>query len=191
MAAIGMKHLVGAPWATQQTEGQLPKYGTGMKIGRAISSNITFQRNESELYADDVLAESDDTMTGGNIDMTVAEILDEVGAVIFGAKTDEDGAYHDSDLASPYIGMGYLREMKYQGQSTYRCTWLYKVQLAPAEEAAQTRGENTAWQSQRVTGKILGVTLDDGSTRFRSWKTFTEAAEATAWLNAKANYQST
>ena len=103
MAAIGMKHLVGAPWAAQQTEGQLPKYGTGMKIGRAISSNITFQRNESELYADDVLAESDDTMTGGSIDMTVAEILDEVGAVIFGAKTDADGAYHDSDLAKDCI----------------------------------------------------------------------------------------
>ena len=58
MAAIGMKHLVGAPWDAQQTEGQLPKYGTGMKIGRAISSNITFKRNESELYADDVLADA-------------------------------------------------------------------------------------------------------------------------------------
>lgn len=190
MAAIGMKHLVGAPWAESQTEGQLPKYGNGMIIGRAISSNVTFQRNESELYADDVLAESDDTMTGGTIDMTVAEILDEVGAVIFGNKKDEDDAYHDSDLSSPYIGLGYLREMKFQGISTYRCTWLYKVQLAPAEETANTRGENVAWQSQRVTGKVLGVTLDDGSTRFRSWKTFTDAAQATAWLNAKANYTS-
>lgn len=190
MAAIGMKHLVGAPWAENQTEGQLPVYGTGMKIGRAVSANITFQRNESELYADDVLAESDDTMTGGSIDMVVAEILDEVGAVIFGSKKDTDDSYHDSDLASPYIGMGYLREMKYQGKSSYRCTWLYKVQLAPAEETANTRGENTQWQTQRVTGKILGVTLDDGSTRFRSWKTFNSAEEATAWLNAKAKYQS-
>lgn len=43
MAAIGMRHLVGAPWAPaeQQTEGVLPKYGAGLKIGRAISANIT------------------------------------------------------------------------------------------------------------------------------------------------------
>ena len=188
MAAIGMKHLVGAPWAAQQTEGALPKYGNGMKIGRAVSANITFQRNESELYADDVLAESDNVLTGGTIDMTVAEILDEVGAVIFGNVKDEDNSYHDSDLASPYIGVGYLREMKYQGKSTYRATWLYKVQLAPAEETANTRGENVAWQTQRMTGEILGVTLDDGSTRFRAWKTFDKAEEATAWLNQKANY---
>jgi phi13 family phage major tail protein len=185
-----MKHLVGAPWAAQQTEGQLPVYGTGMKIGRAVSANITFQRNESELYADDVLAESDNVLTGGTLDVTVAEILDEVGEAIFGNKKDEDGSYHDSDLASPYIGMGYLREMKLQGKSTYRATWLYKVQLAPAEESANTRGETTTWQTQRMTGEILGVTLDDGSTRFRAWKTFDKAEEATAWLNAKANYQS-
>ena len=190
MAAIGMKHLVGAPWAAQQNEGQLPVYGTGMKIGRAVSANITFQRNESELYADDVLAESDNVLTGGTLDVTVAEILDEVGEAIFGNKKDEDGSYHDSDLASPYIGMGYLREMKLQGKSTYRATWLYKVQLAPAEESANTRGETTTWQTQRMTGEILGVTLDDGSTRFRAWKTFDKAEEATAWLNAKANYQS-
>ena len=190
MAAIGMKHLVGAPWAAKQNEGQLPVYGTGMKIGRAVSANITFQRNESELYADDVLAESDNVLTGGNLDVIVAEILDEVGEAIFGNKKDEDGSYHDSDLASPYIGMGYLREMKLQGKSTYRATWLYKVQLAPAEESANTRGETTTWQTQRMTGEILGVTLDDGSTRFRAWKTFDKAEEATAWLNAKANYQS-
>lgn len=190
MAAIGMKHLVGAPWAAQQNEGQLPVYGTGMKIGRAVSANITFSRNESELYADDVLAESDNVLTGGTLDVTVAEILDEVGEAIFGNKRDEDGSYHDSDLASPYIGMGYLREMKLQGKSTYRATWLYKVQLAPAEESANTRGETTTWQTQRMTGEILGVTLDDGSTRFRAWKTFDKAEEATAWLNAKANYQS-
>ena len=188
MAAIGMKHLVGAPWAAQQTEGALPVYGTGMKIGRAVSANITFQRNESELYADDVLAESDNVLTGGTIDMTVAEILDEVGAIIFGNTKESDDSYHDSDLASPYIGVGYLREMKYQGKSSYRATWLYKVQLAPAEETANTRGENTAWQTQRMTGEILGITLDDGSTRFRTWKTFDSADQATAWLNTKANY---
>lgn len=189
MAAIGMRYLVGAPFAEEQTEGQLPTYGSGLKIGRAISAKITFKRNDTELYADDVLAESDNTLTGGDIDMTVAEILDEVAAVIFGATKDEtSGEYSDSDKSSPYIGMGYLREMKYQGKSTFKATWLYKVQLAAAEEDAQTKGETTTFQTQRVTGEIMGVTLEDGTTKFRAWNTFDTAAEATAWLNKKANY---
>lgn len=194
MAAIGMRHLVGAPWAEpeQQTEGTLPKYGAGLKIGRAISANISFRRNDTDLYADDVLAESDNTITGGDIDMTVAEILDEVAMVIFGDKKEADTEeYHDSDQSTPYIGMGYMREMRYKGKSTFRATWLYKVQLATAEEAAQTKGENTNYQTQRVTGEILGVTLEDGSTRFRSWQTFDTAAKAVAWLNTKAGYQDT
>ena len=187
MAAIGMRHLVAAPFAETQTEGQLPTYGTGVKL-RAVSSNVTLNRNESELYADDVLAESDDTVTGGTIDMTVAEVLDEVGAALFGNKVGEDGEYHDSDVASPYIGIGYMREQKYQGKSTFRAVWFYKAQLAAAEDVAQTKGETTAFQTQRLTGKIMGVPMADGSVRFRAWKTFDEAAEATAWLNAKAHY---
>ena len=188
MAAIGMRHLVGAPWAPaeQQAEGTLPKYGSGLKIGRAISANITFRRNDTTLYADDALAESDNTIIGGDIDLPAAEILDEVAMVIFGDKMEGEGdeaEYHDSDQSTPYIGMGYMREMRYKGKSTFRATWLYKVQLATAEEAAQTKGENTAYQTQRVTGEIMGVTLADGSTRLRSWKTFATAAPAVAWLN--------
>lgn len=189
MAAIGMRHLVFAPFAQEQAEGELPAYGTGAKLGRAVSANVTLQRNESELYADDVLAESDDTITGGTVDMVVAEILDEVAAIAFGNKKDEEtGEYSDSDTASPYIGMGYMREMKYQGKSSFKATWFYKVQLNDAEDVAQTKGENVAFQTQRVTGKLLGVTLSDGTTKFRAWKTFDKAEEATAWLNAKAKY---
>ncbi len=188
MAAIGMRHLVAAPFADAQTEGQLPTYGSGVKM-RAVSANVTLERNESELYADDVLAESEDSITGGSIDVTVAEVQDDVGAALFGNKLDEETQeYHDSDTSSPYIGFGYMREQKYQGKSTFRAVWFYKAQLSAAEDTAQTKGETTTFQTQRLTGKIMGVTLGDGSTRFRAWKTFDKAEEATAWLNTKANY---
>lgn len=191
MAAIGMKHLVGAV-ITGEPEGALPTYAAGLKIGRAISSNVTFRRNDSNLYADDVLAESDNTITGGDIDMTVAEILDDVAAQIFGdTKDEESGEYYDSSASSPYLGLGYMREQKYKGKSSYKCTWLYKVQLAPAEETGQTRGETVTFQTQRITGEILGVTMADGNTRFRARQEFDTAAEAIAWLNAKAGYTET
>ena len=193
MAAIGMRYLVGAPWAAdaEQVDGDLPKYGPGLMIGRAISANITFRRNDTQLYADDVLAESDNTITGGDLDMTVAEVLDEVAMIIFGDKKDEaTQEYRDSEQSTPYIGMGYMREQRYKGKSTFRAVWLYKVQLATAEESAQTKAENTAYSTQRMTGEIMGVPLKDGTTCFRTWKTFDRADEATAWLREKSGYQS-
>lgn len=190
MAAIGMRYLVCAPFDTEdkQVAGQLPVYAAGMILGRAISANINFRRNDADLYADDVLAESDNTITGGDIDMTVAEVTDEVAEKIFGDVKGDDGEYHDSDKSTPYIGMGYLREQRYKGVSSYRATWLYKVQLATAEETAQTKGETTAFQTQRITGEVMGVTMEDGSTRFRAWQTFESAAAAVSWLNIKAGY---
>ena len=191
MAAIGMRYLVGAV-ISGESDGALPTYDKGMKIGRAISANVSLRRNDSELYADDVLAESDNTITGGDVDITVAEILDEVAAAIFGdTKDEETGEYYDSDASSPYIGLGYMREQKYKGVSSFKCTWLYKVQLAPAEESGQTKGETTSFQTQRVTGEILGVSMADGKSRFRARKEFKTAAEGIAWLNSKANYSET
>jgi hypothetical protein len=42
-----------------------------------------------------------------------------------------------------------------------------------------------------LTGEIMGVTMEDGSSRFRAWQTFGTAAAAVAWLNKKAGYTET
>lgn len=187
MAAVGMKYIVAAPIATENLDA-LPTYGTGVRVGRAISSNVTLTRNENDLYADDVLAESDNSITGGTLDITVAEILDEVRVVLFGDVKGEDDSYSDSGSSAPYIGLGYLREQRYKGKSTYQAVWLHKVQLSPAEDTAQTKSQSITWGTQRVTGDLLGVTDGPGNTRFRRRKTFDSEADAITWLNTQANY---
>lgn len=188
MAAVGMRYLVGAQIKTE-TDGVVPVYDKGLKIGRAVSATVTFTRNDAKLYVDDVLGERDNTITGGNVDITVAEILDEVAEKLFGDTKDdtENGDYYDSSASSPYIGMGYMQEVRVKGVTKYRTTWLYKVQLAPADSQAQTKGETTQFQTQRVTGEMMGVSMADGSTRFRARNEFAKAEEAIKWLNTKAN----
>lgn len=188
MAAVGMRYLVGAVIKTE-TEGAVPTYDKGFNFGRAVSANVTFTRNDAKLYVDDVLGERDNTITGGNVDITVAEILDEIAEKVFGDKKDSDaeGDYYDSSESSPYIGLGYMQEVRVKGVSKYRVTWLYKVQLAPAESQAQTKGETTQFQTQRVTGEMMGVSMSDGSTRFRARNEFDTSAKAVEWLKKKAN----
>lgn len=190
MAAIGMQYIVAAPFAENQTEGALPVYGNGMILGRAVSASFTWRRNDAELYADDALAENDNAILGGDLDMTVAELLDDVYVALFGATKDETTSdYHDSDQASPYIGVGYMRVQRYKGETTYKTYWYYKAQLSPAEEADQTRGETTSFQTQRVTGKVMAANdATTGKNRFRAWHTHKTKAEAVAWLNKMGNY---
>lgn len=190
MAAVGMKYIVAAP-ITQEPLDQLPVYGEGVRVGRAISANVTLTRNENDLYADDVMAESDNSIVGGSLDVTVAEILDEVREVIFGDIKEDDGSYSDSGTAAPYIGFGYMREQRYKGVSSYQAIWLHKTQLSPAEDAAQTKSQSITWGTQRITGDLMGVSDGPGNTRFRRRKTFDSEAEAIAWLNTQAKISTT
>lgn len=187
MAAVGMRYLVGAKIATEP-DGKVPTYDEGFVVGRAVSAAVTFTRNDAKLYVDDVLGERDNTITGGDVDITVAEILDTIAEKIFGDTKDgsSDGDYYDSSASSPYIGMGWMQEVRVKGVSKYRTTWLYKVQMAPAEVQAQTKGETTQFQTQRMTGEMMGIGMADGTTRFRARNEFATAEAAKAWLNTKA-----
>ena len=188
MAAIGMKYLVVAPFAASQTAGNLPTYEKGMVLGRAISANVTMTRNDAKQYSDDVLGESDNSITGGSIDMTVAEVTDEVQVAVFGVKKEAEGTgYHDTDAATPYVGLGYIREQRYKGTSSFRAMWIYKAQLAKAEDTANTKQQTTTFGTERITGEIMGVELSGGGCTFRAWDTFATEAEAKSWLNTKAN----
>lgn len=188
MAAVGMRNIVYAPIKTE-ADGSLPTYDTGGSMGRASSATVTFTRNDAKLYLDDVLAERDNTITGGSVDITIGEIDDEVAVKIFGDVKDSssDGDYYDSSTSSPYIGLGYMQEVRVKGVSKYRATWLYKVQMAPADAQAQTKGEATQFQTQRMTGEMMGVSMSDGSTRFRARNEFDTAEKAVSWLKTKAN----
>ena len=50
MAEIGMQYPVWAEMVTEST------YGTGMVIGKAVSANLSWQKEDNELRADDAVA---------------------------------------------------------------------------------------------------------------------------------------
>jgi hypothetical protein len=63
-----MRHPVVAKINTE-TEGSAITYDAGMVLGKAISADINWTRNDNPLYADDVIAEDDNGITGGTIDI--------------------------------------------------------------------------------------------------------------------------
>lgn len=111
MAMVGMLHPVAAKIATE-VEGQALTYDAGMVVGKAISANITFNRNDNPLYADDSVAEEDNGITGGSIEVNTDDLLETVRAYVLGLKAVTEGnttEYEMTEESAPYVGFGYIQ----------------------------------------------------------------------------------
>lgn len=192
MAYIGMKYVVAAKVASE-TPGSPVTYTTGgMVIGKAISGNVTWNRNDNPLYADDSIAEDDNGITGGEIELGLDDMTDDVRVFLLGDKMtagsgDNPATYETGDAAAPYVGFGFIRVRRKAGATTFQAVWFYKAQFGEASEEAQTKGESIEWQTPTLTGRIMGVQNDSTmATKYRVRATFDTEAAARTWLNTKA-----
>lgn len=191
MPKIGMRHVVVAQIDTdKEVSGQSLVYKPGMVATRAVSATITYERDESKYYADDVLAESDNSASGGTISIEGSEFLPAARVYMFNVREIKEGdntIYRETAVPSPYIGLGYMTVMIYKGVYKYTANWIHKMQFALSGENAKTKGETIEWQNETAEGDIMGVMLDDsGEAAFKDSVEFKTAKEAEDWLNTKA-----
>lgn len=199
MAFVGMKHVIAAPIKTE-TSGQAVTYDTGVVIGAAISATLSITRNSEGLYADDALKESDNSVTGGTIDINIDDVSDDAAEKILGIQktagsgNEETGTptvYHETGDAAPYCGVGYYRVKRLNGVDSYRAYWYHKVQLALTNETANTKAGSITWQTPTLSGNIMAVVNDStGKNKFRDYADFATEAKAVSWLDTKANVAS-
>lgn len=191
MPRVGMRHVVAAPIDMDNiVDGQKIPYKKGLVATRAVSANITYNRDENPYYANDVLSEEDDSITSGTIEIEGSEFLPEAKVALFGVRQiEEDGntIYRTTGVPSPYIGLGYLTVMIYKGVHKYVAKWIHKMQFNLNGDNARTKGERVEWQNETASGTIMGVVIDEsGEPAFVDEVEFTSAAEAEAWLDTKA-----
>lgn len=191
MPKVGMRHVVAAPIdTTKETANQPLTYKTGLVVTRAVAAEVTYERSENKYYADDVLAESDNSAASGTISITGSEFLPAARVAVFGVKAVEEGGntiYRTTSEPSPYIGLGYVTVQIYKGVYRYVANWIHKMQFALSGESARTKGETIEWQDETATGDIMGVSIDEtGVPVFMDQIEFDTAAKAEAWLDAKA-----
>lgn len=193
MPKVGMRHVVAAP-ITSEPINQPIVYGTGMIATRAVSADITYNKDKNSHYSDDVMSESDNSITGGTISLIGSEFLPEARVALFGVRKVTDGGktiYRTTSVPSPYIGLGYVTVMIYKGVYKYTAKWIHKMQFSLGGDSDKTKTENIEWQTETATGNIMGATIDDtGEPAFKDEVEFENAADAIAWLDAKANISS-
>jgi len=198
MAKIGLKHLVAAEIDTQEL-GVAPTYKPGFKIGKMMSAELSIEVADNPLYADDGVAETDKSFTGGTITVGIDDFGDtptegaEIQQKLLGQKIVEVGGINvirsSGQSEAPNVGIGYVMVKKLRGKFYYVATWLYKVQFGAPSESSTTKGETIEWQTPELEGKIMVVEGFDNDT-YRDTVTFNTLSEAIAWVDGMANMSS-
>lgn len=187
MAFVGLKYAAFAPIKTE-TPGSPIVYDTGIVVGRMIGADITYTRNSESLYADDAQIESDNSMTGGTVNLNLDDISDEANEKMLGMVKSEDDVYSETGDPSPYGGFGYIRVRSLRGKTDYIAYWIHKTQLSIASENAATKTQNVNWQTPTVSGNIMAAQpYADMKNHFRDHKVFANEKDAYAWINERAH----
>ena len=187
MAEIGMQYPVWAPLTSEANNTLV--YGTGMVMGRAVSANLSWQKEDNELYGDDIVAETDNSITGYMLDLTTTELEETVEAAVLGlVKIGDPDEYEQTGESTPYGGHGYIRVLSRRGQKLYKTVWYPKLQFSKNSEASNTKGRSINWGTPTLNAKGMGVYNDaSGKAKFRRQQVFTTLEAAKAYLNTKAN----
>jgi len=186
MAKIGLRYPVFAPEASH-VDGAAITYSAGSVIGRAISANLTWTRNSNDLYSDDTIEDSDNSITDGEITFGLNQVPDEKRVILFGDEANQDGSQEINGEGAPFGGFGYIKVVRRAGVLSYVGHWIHRVQFGMNTDQTNTKGQNIEWQTPEIVGSITGVYLDDsGKVRWAKYKTFTDFADAKAWINGLA-----
>ena len=164
-------------------------YSDAVVLARAVEFTTTIEAAaDNNFYADNGIAEVDNTFSDGTFELTTDELTQEASALILGitpstitvgSETVTELIY-DNRIAPPYLGFGTVVKKKHRGITKWRAVILTKTQFNIPSQAATTQGETIEWQAPTIDGVIL---RDD--TAFEQWQreaTFDTELKARAYI---------
>lgn len=185
MAKIGLKRPCYSP--ATETDSAI-SYGTGAVLAKAISANIEIENNDVKLYADDAVAESDNSFASGTVTIGIDDLYDtaKVALLDYVAGDTVDATTGAKELSvgatSPvYVGFGFYGKVVRNKVPYWRAIWLKKVQFAEPSDELATKGENIEFSTPELEGTIMMAA--DG--KWKEEGTFSTEAGARAWLDGK------
>lgn len=183
MAAFGAKYMVYAP-IKEEPKDSLPVYEEGkvLDLGGMVKAELTINYASGEMYADDALSEKIEEFVSGTIAAEVNEMDDDVAAVIFGSKVNENGEKIDNSKDSaPCGGLAYYKCLSKNNVKFWRGYFYPKVRAAKGNDSANTKSNSVTLTSTPITFTVSEPATGD----WRFMKTFDRESDAVEWINRK------
>lgn len=189
---VGMMYPIWAP-IESETEGQMPTYGTGIRIMEARTATVTYEHNGSADYGDDRIVAEDNGASGMTMSFESTGISNAARQAVLGEKagSQEMGGQWITDEPSPYGGFGYIEKMLNEDAKSYSYeAWIaIKIHFSEDTHTSQTREGSTQWGHPTLNGRAVGVDIDGSGVNHYQWHdNFATLAEAKAKINSVLNY---
>lgn len=195
MANIGMRYIVYAPLTVENEVAGTYTYGTGKILSKAIKADLKLNVADVPLYADDGESERAREFIDGDLTLTCDDLSQTARIDLLGNEETSETIGSDSvqvlesstEDTPVHIGIGYIQSKIEGGVRKYRAILFTKVQFAEPDDAAETKGQQIAWQTPTIVGK-LSRRVDN------LWKeeiTVTSLTTARTFLNTRLNVPTT
>lgn len=177
MAKIGLNNF---KYSKLTETGGVATYEGAKTLGKAIDCKVSIEKYEAELWADDALAESDNSFKKGTVTLTTDEDDDTIFAELLGHEISEDGEMirKATDVA-PYVGVGRILTKVVDGQYKYKVEFLPKVKFSEPEQEETTKGDSIEFKTPSVEGSVVKLENEIWSKA----KTFDNKEDAIEYLD--------
>lgn len=181
MALVGLKYIVAAPLTETGTDAT---YANGFVVGKGITANINVTTANQKLYADDAVAEVDNSFTEGTIELNVDDMTDDIQTKMLGHNKDaeKEEIIAKGDDVSPNLGVGFYGKKLVNNTVKYRAIWFRKVQFSEPSETMRTKENNVTFQTPSISGTVM----TDVTGVWKQEQTFDTEAGAKAYLDELA-----
>lgn len=163
------------------------KNNTPSAIGRIISATFAPEYEAATLYADDALAERDDTFKSGALNITVADDNNEVEAALYGNQTNEaSGVAKNIDDIKPEYGYGHIVVQQKKKKRYYKVEFFPRCLAGNITHDANTRGESTEFGTTSIESTVYPIETAINGLASGLWqqvKTFESLADAKTFLD--------
>lgn len=177
MAKIGLNNFRYSKLT--EAEDGAATYAGAKKPAKAISCTVDITNNEAVLYADDFVAETDNSFQSGTVTIGIDDEDTQTMADLLGHEIDKSGEMVRNSLdVAPYIGLGRVIVKMVGGVYKYKVEFLYKVRFGEPSQENETKGESLEFSTSELEGTIACLANGDWS----KTKTFDTKAEAITYL---------
>ena len=191
MALIGLKYIAAAK--AEYTESSVT-FSEGKRIGKGITINKSNEYSETKLYADNELAESDESFSKGTLTINTddygfkKEDVLPVQAYLFGHEykpaneSEPEQLIKSSSDKRPFLGIAYIKTRKKNGELSYEVTLIYKVKFNPSAEDSKTKGESVEFSTPTITGSVYTCAADGKQDAYEKVLEFDTYEEAVTFI---------
>lgn len=156
-------------------------------LEKIIESKFAPEYNNAELYADDVLAESDYSFKKGALSIVVADDKDDVCAELLGNDVSEENEVTSNvNDTAPEFGFGHVVPKIVNGEKKYKVEFFPRIKFTKITTDRKTQGESTEFATTNIEATVFPLSEAVNGLKVGDWekhKTFTTESEAETYLD--------